>query len=84
MQQTQRCGAGVGESWWLQCRHSGYEPTYVLMRQPTCTCVCLCVLTRETLCDSLAVSLGAPRSLSVIVTGAHGCVYTALESFLLI
>lgn len=33
------------------------------MRQPTCTCVCLCVLTRETLCDSLAVSLGAPRSL---------------------
>ena len=44
--------------------------------------VCLCVLTCETLCNPLAVSLGAPGSLSVTVTGVHGCVCTALESFM--
>lgn len=59
---------------------------------PLCTCVhvcvhmpahvCLCVLTCETLCNPLAVSLGAPGSLSVTVTGVHGCVCTALESFM--
>lgn len=50
--------------------------------QSVCACVCLCVLMCETLCSSLAVSLGAPRSLTVTVPGVHGCVNTALESFL--